>query len=112
MTTAKPPARYSAMESARAGDFATPELHHPLGHDRLKRSTRNLFSLHATCQALVELGAKNGHGVQGITNRSGATARVCWPSMLRFRIACCSCLLIGCGARAPRQHQECLQPRV
>src|SRR5829696_2256074 len=33
MTTAKPPARYSAMESARAGDFATPELHHPSGHD-------------------------------------------------------------------------------
>jgi len=21
------------MESARSGDFATPELHHPLGHD-------------------------------------------------------------------------------
>ena len=34
MTTAKPPARYSAMESARAGDFAMAELHHPLGHDR------------------------------------------------------------------------------
>src|SRR5215213_9659939 len=34
MTTAKPPARYSAMESARSGDFATPELHHPSGHDR------------------------------------------------------------------------------
>ena len=33
MTTAKPPARYSAMESARSGDFATPELHHPSGHD-------------------------------------------------------------------------------
>src|SRR5215213_10527650 len=33
MTTAKPPARYSAMESTRAGDFATPELHHPSGHD-------------------------------------------------------------------------------
>jgi hypothetical protein len=37
MTTAKPPARYSAMESARACDFATPELHHPLGHDHLFR---------------------------------------------------------------------------
>src|SRR3954462_14370110 len=33
MTTAKPPARYSAMESARSGDFATPELHHPSGRD-------------------------------------------------------------------------------
>jgi len=33
MTTAKPPARYSAMERARSGDFATPELHHPSGHD-------------------------------------------------------------------------------
>ena len=33
MTTAKPPARYSAMGSARAGDFATAELHHRLGHD-------------------------------------------------------------------------------
>jgi hypothetical protein len=33
MTTAKPPARYSAKESARAGDFAMAELHHPLGHD-------------------------------------------------------------------------------
>src|SRR5829696_2556425 len=33
MTTAKPPARYSAMESARSGDFATAELHHPSGHD-------------------------------------------------------------------------------
>jgi hypothetical protein len=38
MTTAKPPARYSAMESARAGDFATPELHHPLGHDLPERA--------------------------------------------------------------------------
>src|SRR4051795_6743332 len=36
MTTAKPPARYSAMESARSGDFATPELHHPSGHDLLE----------------------------------------------------------------------------
>ena len=34
MTTAKPPARYSAMESARSGGFATAELHHPSGHDR------------------------------------------------------------------------------
>src|SRR4051794_13919118 len=34
MTTAKPPARYSAMESARSGDFAPVELHHPSGHDR------------------------------------------------------------------------------
>ena len=33
MTTAKPPVRYSAMESARPGDFATPELHHHSGHD-------------------------------------------------------------------------------
>ena len=29
MTTAKPPARYSAMESARSGDFTTQELHPP-----------------------------------------------------------------------------------
>ena len=40
MTTAKPPARYSAMESARSGDFATPELHHPSGHDHVKILTR------------------------------------------------------------------------
>ena len=33
MTTAKPPARYSAMEGARSGGFATAELHHPWGHD-------------------------------------------------------------------------------
>jgi hypothetical protein len=33
VTTAKPPARYSAMESARPGDFATAELHHHSGHD-------------------------------------------------------------------------------
>jgi hypothetical protein len=33
MTTAKSPARYSAMESARSGDFATAELHHYSGHD-------------------------------------------------------------------------------
>jgi hypothetical protein len=31
MTTAKPPARYSAMESARAGDFATPSGHDQFG---------------------------------------------------------------------------------
>ena len=44
MTTAKPPARYSAMESARAGDFATPELHHPLGHDLIGRASAARFS--------------------------------------------------------------------
>ena len=33
MTTAKPPARYSAMESARSGDFAIAQLHHLSGHD-------------------------------------------------------------------------------
>jgi len=33
MTTAKSPARYSAIESARSGDFATPELHHPSGRN-------------------------------------------------------------------------------
>ena len=31
MTTAKPPARYSAMESARSGDFATRGVTPPLG---------------------------------------------------------------------------------
>jgi hypothetical protein len=35
MTTAKPPVRYSAMESARPGDFATAELHHHSGHDHI-----------------------------------------------------------------------------
>ena len=35
ITTAKPPARYSAMESARAGDFANLELHHPSDNDQL-----------------------------------------------------------------------------
>ena len=33
MTTAKPPARYGAMGGARAGGFATAELHHHQGHD-------------------------------------------------------------------------------
>ena len=33
MTTAKPPARYGAMWGARAGGFATAELHHHRGHD-------------------------------------------------------------------------------
>jgi hypothetical protein len=33
MTTAKPPARYSAVEGALAGGSATAELHHPQGHD-------------------------------------------------------------------------------
>ena len=43
MTTAKPPARYSAMERARSGDFATPELHHPIltGHVIKKGDVRN-----------------------------------------------------------------------
>jgi hypothetical protein len=44
MTTAKPPARYSAMESARSGDFATPELHHPSGHDRESRRAKARFA--------------------------------------------------------------------
>ena len=35
MTTAKPPARYSAVEGALAGGSATAELHHPQGHDPL-----------------------------------------------------------------------------
>jgi len=33
MTTAKPPARYGAMEGARAGGFAIAELHHHSGPD-------------------------------------------------------------------------------
>jgi hypothetical protein len=33
MATAKPPARYGAMGGARAGGFATAELHHELGRD-------------------------------------------------------------------------------
>jgi hypothetical protein len=36
MTTAKPPVRYSAIESARPGDFATAELHHHSGHDLVR----------------------------------------------------------------------------
>ncbi len=34
MTTAKPLARYSAVEGALASGFATAELHHLSGHDR------------------------------------------------------------------------------
>ncbi|RWN46439.1 MAG: hypothetical protein EOR99_36855, partial [Mesorhizobium sp.] len=34
MTTAKPLARYSAMEGALASGFATAELHHLRGRDR------------------------------------------------------------------------------
>ena len=33
MTTAKPPARYRAMEGALAGGIATAELHHHRGRD-------------------------------------------------------------------------------
>jgi hypothetical protein len=33
MTTARLPARYSAMEGARAGSLATAQLHHQWGHD-------------------------------------------------------------------------------
>ena len=33
MTTAKPLARYSAVEGALASGFATAELHHLSGHD-------------------------------------------------------------------------------
>jgi len=33
MTTAKPTARYGAMEGARAVGSATGELHHQEGHD-------------------------------------------------------------------------------
>ena len=38
MTTAKPLARYGAMEGARASGFAIPELHHHPGHDPEQRS--------------------------------------------------------------------------
>jgi putative transposase len=34
VTTAKPLARYSAVEDALASGFATAELHHQRGHDR------------------------------------------------------------------------------
>ena len=37
MTTAKPLARYSAVNGALASGFATAELHHLSGHDRWKR---------------------------------------------------------------------------
>jgi len=33
VTTAKPLARYGAVEGARASGFAIPELHHRAGHD-------------------------------------------------------------------------------
>jgi hypothetical protein len=53
MTTAKPPARYSAMESARSGDFAPAELHHPLGHDLagvlLRQVLRSKLFYQAAC---------------------------------------------------------------
>jgi hypothetical protein len=38
MTTAKPPARYSAVEGALAGGSATAELHHSQGHDPTRSS--------------------------------------------------------------------------
>jgi hypothetical protein len=31
------------MESARSGDFATPELHHPSGHDPIENGIRTRF---------------------------------------------------------------------
>ena len=34
MTTAKPPAPYSTLESALASGSATNQLHHSVGHDR------------------------------------------------------------------------------
>jgi len=36
VTTAKPLARYRAVEGARASGFAIPQLHHRAGHDLLR----------------------------------------------------------------------------
>ncbi|ESY78058.1 hypothetical protein X739_32225 [Mesorhizobium sp. LNHC220B00] len=41
MTTAKPLARYSAIESALASGFATAELHHLWGRDPSERVEAN-----------------------------------------------------------------------
>jgi len=37
VTTAKPLARYRAVEGARASGFAIPQLHHRAGHDPDRR---------------------------------------------------------------------------
>ena len=45
MTTAKPLARYSAVEGALASGFATAELHHLSGHDRWTLETQDGLSV-------------------------------------------------------------------
>ena len=54
-------------------------------------------------------GATMRCGVESLAEGDGADL---YRLRTTCRIACCSCLLIGCGARAPRQHQESLQPPV
>ena len=49
MTTAKPLARYSAVEGALASGFATAELHHLSGHD-----PNNLIGIAAGKQPVQE----------------------------------------------------------
>src|SRR5215204_1050708 len=78
MTTAKPPARYSAMESARAGDFATPELHHPSGHDPALR-TGELRSPVAGDDRLCGRAPDGELEVAGLTG-AAATGTLCSPA--------------------------------
>src|SRR4051794_13290959 len=67
---AKPPARYSAMESARSGDFATAQLHHPSGHDRPR----------ADCERFVpwfDFGNMWQYSPEGLLNLLSASPQAC-----------------------------------
>jgi hypothetical protein len=44
MTTAKPLARYRAIEGALASGFVTAKLHHAAGHDRTSPSITSLIA--------------------------------------------------------------------
>ncbi|RRH86433.1 hypothetical protein EH240_36900 [Mesorhizobium tamadayense] len=53
MTTAKPLARYSAIEGALASGFATAELHHVWGRDppeNFRPTHRSSYRRHVQCR--------------------------------------------------------------
>jgi hypothetical protein len=78
MTTAKPPARYRAVEGALAGGSATAELHHPQGHDPFPRSERfpgewrtapnwrRMLLAASLCKGQLDLGGRFGAFVSGL----------------------------------------------
>ncbi|SJM28008.1 hypothetical protein BQ8482_100204 [Mesorhizobium delmotii] len=59
MTAATPLARYSAVEGALASGFATADLHHAVGHDRLAGKAED--DRLAVCTAAVSTGTAQMH---------------------------------------------------